>query len=63
MLEEAKGNYRGLGIDTEQVLEDMQNLTISMHCWQGDDLGGLTTMGLCQVEYRPQGIISENREM
>ncbi|MBA2215195.1 L-rhamnose isomerase [Sellimonas intestinalis] len=38
--EEAKKQYRGLGIDTEQVLEDMQNLTISMHCWQGDDLGG-----------------------
>lgn len=38
--EEAKEQYRGLGIDTEQVLEDMQNLTISMHCWQGDDLGG-----------------------
>ena len=58
--EEAKEQYRGLGIDTEQVLEDMQNLTI---VGRGTIWVDLTTMGLCQVEYRPQGIISENREM
>lgn len=38
--EEAKKIYGDIGIDTEQVLEKMKKLEISMHCWQGDDLNG-----------------------
>ncbi len=38
--QEAKKFYEGLGVDTEKALETIKNVTISMHCWQGDDVVG-----------------------
>ncbi len=37
---EAKKFYENLGVDTESALEKMKNVTVSMHCWQGDDVTG-----------------------
>lgn len=37
---EAKTAYAGLGVDTEAALITIQNVPISLHCWQGDDVGG-----------------------
>jgi len=36
----AKAIFSELGIDTTQVLKDLNAITISMHCWQGDDVAG-----------------------
>lgn len=36
----AKERYAALGIDTEKVLEQLQNFHLSMHCWQADDVKG-----------------------
>ena len=36
----AKKRYAQYGIDTDQVLEALKNIPISMHCWQGDDVIG-----------------------
>ena len=36
----AKAQYAELGIDTDKVLEQLDQLPISMHCWQADDVGG-----------------------
>ena len=36
----AKEKYGELGVDTIQVLEEMENIALSVHCWQGDDVGG-----------------------
>lgn len=36
----AKDVYAALGIDTETVIEQLDKVTISMHCWQGDDVSG-----------------------
>ena len=36
----AKEQYAGLGIDTDQVLDLMDNIAISLHCWQTDDVSG-----------------------
>lgn len=36
----AKTYYEKWGIDTEQVLETLKSIPISIHCWQGDDLSG-----------------------
>ncbi|MBS6194577.1 MAG: L-rhamnose isomerase [Clostridiales bacterium] len=38
--EAAKELYAGLGVDTDQALETLRNIPISMHCWQGDDVTG-----------------------
>ena len=36
----AKEQYAAIGVDTDAVLEQLQKTVISMHCWQGDDVGG-----------------------
>ena len=41
--EAAKARYAEVGVDTDAVLEKLQNVKISMHCWQGDDVRGFLT--------------------
>lgn len=41
--EAAKARYAEVGVDTDAVLEKLQNVKISMHCWQGDDVKGFLT--------------------
>lgn len=36
----AKEQYASWGVDTDQVLGQLARIPISMHCWQGDDVGG-----------------------
>lgn len=38
--ESAKELYRKVGVDTEEALKTLKNISISMHCWQGDDVSG-----------------------
>jgi L-rhamnose isomerase len=32
--------YAELDVDTEQAIEKLNKIAISIHCWQGDDVGG-----------------------
>ena len=41
--EVAKEQYAALGVDTGSVLKEMNNVVISLHCWQTDDVGGFET--------------------
>ncbi|WP_256757531.1 L-rhamnose isomerase [Cohnella sp. WQ 127256] len=43
--EAAKELYAKHGIDVEQVLSRLENIKISMHCWQGDDVRGFLNKG------------------
>lgn len=36
----AKERYAALGVDTEGVLNTLKDVTVSVHCWQGDDVVG-----------------------
>ncbi len=36
----AKDTYAKIGIDTEAVLKKLADVSISLHCWQGDDVTG-----------------------
>lgn len=36
----ANQQFASIGIDTEKALEILQKIPISLHCWQGDDVGG-----------------------
>ncbi|UOQ44988.1 L-rhamnose isomerase [Halobacillus salinarum] len=38
--EEAKKSYEKWGVDVEEALRRLQSIPISIHCWQGDDIGG-----------------------
>ena len=41
----AKERYAEIGIDTEKALEALQNVQISLHCWQADDVAGFESAG------------------
>ncbi len=38
--ESAKEVYAKLGIDVDAAIKTVQDISISMHCWQGDDVAG-----------------------
>ena len=38
--EDAKTLYTSLGVNVEQAVEKLKNLSISIHCWQADDVTG-----------------------
>lgn len=41
----ARERYAALGVDTEAALERLGAVAISLHCWQGDDVGGFENPG------------------
>ena len=41
----AKEQYAELGVDTDKVISEMDNINISLHCWQTDDVGGFEKPG------------------
>ena len=36
----AKEKYAKIGVDTEKALDTLKDISVSIHCWQGDDVGG-----------------------
>ena len=38
--EYAKKAYADIGVDTESAIKKLGDVAISLHCWQGDDVGG-----------------------
>ncbi len=36
----AKERYAALGVDVDAALRTLERIPISLHCWQGDDVGG-----------------------
>jgi L-rhamnose isomerase len=41
----AKEQYAELGVDVEAALAKLATVPISLHCWQGDDVGGFESSG------------------
>ena len=41
----AQERYAGLGVDVEHALKTLAQIPISLHCWQGDDVGGFENFG------------------
>jgi L-rhamnose isomerase len=41
----AQACYAELGVDTEAALRRLSTIPISLHCWQGDDVGGFEKTG------------------
>ena len=41
----AKERFAALGVDTDAALKKLASIPISLHCWQGDDVGGFETLG------------------
>ena len=43
MYDLAKAMYADLGIDTDKAMESLKKVSLSLHCWQTDDVGGFET--------------------
>lgn len=41
----ARERYAALGVDTDAALRRLAAVPISLHCWQGDDVGGFEKLG------------------
>lgn len=41
----AAERYAMLGVDVTRALEQLQGIPLSLHCWQGDDVGGFENPG------------------
>jgi L-rhamnose isomerase len=41
----ARQAYADQGVDTEVALQNLGGAPLSLHCWQGDDVGGFETAG------------------
>ena len=41
----AKQRYADMGVDTDAVIKKLAGIPISLHCWQGDDVGGFENTG------------------
>ncbi|MBO4344023.1 MAG: L-rhamnose isomerase [Clostridia bacterium] len=41
----AKEKYATIGVDTDAAIEKLKKIKISLHCWQGDDVGGFEKTG------------------
>lgn len=39
-FENAKKEYQALGVNVDEAVENLENLSISIHCWQADDVIG-----------------------
>ena len=42
---QAAERYREIGVDVEKALQRMDQIAISLHCWQGDDVQGFENSG------------------
>jgi L-rhamnose isomerase len=38
--DQAKKSYSAWGVDTDKALSTLSSVPLSLHCWQGDDVGG-----------------------
>ena len=43
--EAAKERYAAIGVDTDQAIEMLKKASVSLHCWQGDDVMGFDNDG------------------
>src|SRR5262245_13472351 len=41
----ARERYAALGVDTEAAIQRLAGFAVSLHCWQGDDVGGFENAG------------------
>jgi L-rhamnose isomerase len=41
----ARQQYADLGVDADRAIERLSKIAVSLHCWQGDDVGGFENAG------------------
>ncbi len=39
----AREQYAAVGVDVAEAMKTLKSVPVSLHCWQGDDVGGFET--------------------
>jgi L-rhamnose isomerase len=45
-FEAARERYCGFGVDVDAAVQKLRTIPVSLHCWQGDDVGGFEAAGV-----------------
>ena len=40
LIDLARTKYADFGVDVDETIEQLQDISLSIHCWQGDDVAG-----------------------
>ena len=51
----AKERYAAIGVDVEKAMDALQKISLSLHCWQADDVAGFEAQG-AEVSRLPETI-------
>ena len=43
--EAAVERYAAVGVDVREAMDKLQKISLSMHCWQADDVSGFENQG------------------
>ena len=46
----ARERYAAVGVDTDEALEKLQRVSLSLHCWQADDVTGFENRGRIRLQ-------------
>ena len=58
----ARERYAALGVNVDAALKALAKIPISLHCWQGDDVGGFENVGgVLGADSSPREIILARR--
>ena len=60
--EAAKERYAAMGVDVESAIRNLETIPVSLHCWQGDDVGGFETAGALLERRRHSGYRQLSRQ-
>ena len=52
--QEAKQTYAAFGVDTDAAIAALRKVSVSVHCWQGDDVLGFERATIPDVRARPK---------
>lgn len=47
----AKERYAAIGVDVEKAMDALQKISLSLHCWQADDVAGFEAQGCADRRY------------
>ena len=50
----AQERYAALGVNTDRALAALAKIPVSLHCWQGDDVGGFEKLADKTLSHMPQ---------
>ena len=59
--EAAAERYAAVGVDAREAMDKLQKISLSMHCWQADDVSGFENQGGSLTDRQLSGTCPHDR--